>query len=95
MKRVETAIVENTGGWVMIAFGKLTTGEWFAASLDSDIISLYDNEQDAYDCDGVSGFIRDIYKEDEEYKPIMMEIIEVADDPWGVLKGYSMEMEDE
>lgn len=92
---VETAIVENTGGWVMVAFGKLNTGEWFAAGLDSGIIELYGNEQDAYMCDGYTGLIRTISEGDDEYKPLWMEICKVAEDPWDVMEGYrkTMEME--
>lgn len=66
----------NTGGHCYVMFGNVETGEvgnpngaWFAMSVDADvepIIQFYETEEDAYNCDGEHGFIREVRESDHE-----------------------------
>ena len=65
----------NTGGNCYVMFGNAETGEvdgdgiWFAMSVDADvtpIIQFYLTREDAYNCDGEHGFIREVCESDHE-----------------------------
>ena len=66
----------NTGGNCYVMFGNIETGEigsdgvWFAGSVDATdepIIDLYLTREDAYNCDGETGFIRRVTLEEGEW----------------------------
>lgn len=47
--KVETCIVEQTGGYVYVGYGRLANGTYYAIS--SDLVSLYDEDIYAYEYD--------------------------------------------
>ena len=93
MKHIESAHIINTGGNVMCAYGKLTSGEYFGANMNEEIM-LYDSEENAFDgfMDEELGFLGIIWVSDPDFYGLWMEIYNKAEDSWKVSDWYKCEL---